>query len=276
MSYNSEDTILETLDSIKGQTYTNIELIVSDDSSQDNTLEIAKEWLTINKNRFFSATLLESEKNTGISCNCNRAGKLAKGRFIKFIAADDIICSEYIENCISFFLKNPDCNILFTRLTAFLEFDKTSIINLPEDYAFFKLDKIEQFDYIVKHGLPLLPTPACIFTKTILENMDYFDEDLPMWEDGPMYFKLALHNIKFYFLDINGIYYRIRRNSLSNKKPVSHMISVSKFYFKYQMKYELKYSPLKVPYHCIKYFFGKHSDKFLARFLFNITQMHVK
>ena len=52
VSYNSQDTILETLASTLVQSYKNIELIITDDCSSDNTARIVKEWIKKNKNMF--------------------------------------------------------------------------------------------------------------------------------------------------------------------------------------------------------------------------------
>ena len=175
VSYNSAGTILETLDSIKGQTYKNIELIISDDNSKDNTVEIATEWLKNNSNRFTNTQLLTVEKNSGVTGNCNRAVKASKGEIVKIIAADDIFYPDYIESCTEYFLQNPECNVLFTKLTPFLENDKTDVISLPEDYDFLQLTQQEQHDRLIYNGLTILPTPACIYRKKILE------QDQPYW-----------------------------------------------------------------------------------------------
>lgn len=62
ITYNSSSTILETLDSIYSQSYQNIELIVSDDCSTDNTVEICKKWIDEHKDRFVRVELLTVEK----------------------------------------------------------------------------------------------------------------------------------------------------------------------------------------------------------------------
>lgn len=49
ITYNSAKTVLETLESIKAQTYQNLELIVSDDCSTDNTVELCRNWIEQNK-----------------------------------------------------------------------------------------------------------------------------------------------------------------------------------------------------------------------------------
>ena len=90
ITYNSSKYVIETLDSAKAQTYQNIELIISDDCSTDNTVEICKNWINDNKERFVRTELITVKKNTGISPNCNRANNAANGEWIKEIAGDEI------------------------------------------------------------------------------------------------------------------------------------------------------------------------------------------
>ena len=79
VSYNAADYICETLESIKAQTYQNIELIVSDDHSSDQTVELANEWIESNKERFVRTELITVDHNTGVSANYNRAIRACRG-----------------------------------------------------------------------------------------------------------------------------------------------------------------------------------------------------
>lgn len=79
ITYNSSKYVLETLESAKKQTYQNIELVVSDDCSGDDTIKLCAQWIEDNKHRFIRATLVFSQENTGIAANCNRGLKTAKG-----------------------------------------------------------------------------------------------------------------------------------------------------------------------------------------------------
>ncbi len=72
VTYNSSKYILETLESAKAQTYQNIELIVSDDCSTDNTVSICDRWLHENDFFFFRTKLITTTQNTGVAPNCNR------------------------------------------------------------------------------------------------------------------------------------------------------------------------------------------------------------
>ena len=97
ISYNQSKYIKENLDSIKAQTYLNIELIVADDASPDNSVEIFESWL---KNNNYSAKKNFHQKNTGLATVLNECIELAKGKYIKLIAADDFLHPEAIENCV--------------------------------------------------------------------------------------------------------------------------------------------------------------------------------
>src|SRR4051794_20989340 len=90
-TYNSSNYVVETLESAKAQTYRNIELIVSDDGSTDETIPLCLDWLTKNKQEFLRAEIITVEKNTGIPANCNRGVKAAAGEWVKLIAGDDIL-----------------------------------------------------------------------------------------------------------------------------------------------------------------------------------------
>ena len=83
VTYNSSKYVLETLESVRKQTYQNIELIITDDCSLDDTLEICNEWVEGNKKRFVRTNIVTVEKNTGIPSNCNRGIKKSTGKWIK-------------------------------------------------------------------------------------------------------------------------------------------------------------------------------------------------
>lgn len=245
ITYNSAKTVIETLDSIKNQSYSPIEVIVSDDNSQDKTLEIVTNWVNENKDRFENVEIISSDINTGVTKNVNRACRKSQGVYVKDLAGDDILLPNYLENCIDYFEQHREVDVLFTKLEAFNE-DK--IFELPENYPYFYLSAEEQFERTVRNGIPFLPTPTSIYTKRILESVDYFDERIPMWEDGPMYFKLAENRTKLWLLDFIGVRYRVREESLSNAVPVSHIKSMGLCFKYYWAKYLKKNNFIKFVY----------------------------
>lgn len=98
VSYNQGKYIRENLDSIKSQTYPNIELIVADDASSDNSIEVFDCWLEENN---YSAKKNYHTKNTGLATVLNECIEMATGKYIKLIAADDYLHPESIERCVN-------------------------------------------------------------------------------------------------------------------------------------------------------------------------------
>lgn len=92
-SYNYEKYILRTLESIKNQSYTNFEIIVVDDCSNDNSCQIVENFIADNQD--LRITLIKQEINRGQLSAMQRGLKEAQGQFISFIDSDDILFEDY-------------------------------------------------------------------------------------------------------------------------------------------------------------------------------------
>jgi glycosyltransferase involved in cell wall biosynthesis len=83
VTYNSSKYVIETLESARLQSYKNVELIVTDDSSSDDTVEICKNWGLLHASHFVNFTIIESRQNQGIASNCNKGLLGASGEWDK-------------------------------------------------------------------------------------------------------------------------------------------------------------------------------------------------
>lgn len=92
-SYNYEKYILRTLESIKNQSYTNFEIIVVDDCSNDNSCQIVENFIADNQD--LRITLIKQEINRGQLSAMQRGLKEAQGQFVSFIDSDDILFEDY-------------------------------------------------------------------------------------------------------------------------------------------------------------------------------------
>ncbi len=92
-SYNYEKYILRTLESIKNQSYSNFEIIVVDDCSNDNSCKIVENFIADNQN--LRITLIKQEINQGQLSAMQRGLKEAQGQFVSFIDSDDILFEDY-------------------------------------------------------------------------------------------------------------------------------------------------------------------------------------
>lgn len=214
ITYNSSKTVIETLESIKAQNYQNLELIISDDGSKDNTVDICKKWLIINENRFVKSKLLIVSQNSGVAPNCNRGVKETHGEWIKLIAGDDILFDDCIESNIRYVSSSPDhIEIVFSKIKFFC-----GTINNSEapkiDYGFFYLPCEKQLKLMLREDM--IPcTPTSFIKKDLLDRVSYFDERFPMMEDYPMWFKLIEKGFHLAFMDTYTVYYRTE-NSLTH------------------------------------------------------------
>ncbi len=97
-SFNYENYIKETLESIKNQSYDNIEMIVIDDKSDDNSVDKIKEFIACNKE--LKINLIEHIENKGQMAAMLTGLKQARGQFVSFIDSDDILLKDYAKTLI--------------------------------------------------------------------------------------------------------------------------------------------------------------------------------
>ena len=91
-SYNSEENIIECLESIRKQSYFNYEVIIINDGSSDNSPGIIRNYIKTNQ-KF----KLVSQENKGVSSARNLGLSLATGKYIVFIDSDDWVEDNYLE-----------------------------------------------------------------------------------------------------------------------------------------------------------------------------------
>lgn len=101
-SYNSAEFVKQTIETVLAQTYGNIEVIVVDDVSKDNTAEIVK---SFNSSKI---KLEVNSKNLGVVENWNKSIDLASGEYIKIMGADDLLAPTCIEEQINAFLDTKE------------------------------------------------------------------------------------------------------------------------------------------------------------------------
>lgn len=219
ITYNSSKYVLETLDSIKEQTYENIELIISDDYSLDDTVIICEKWIKENKDRFVRTKLITVKKNTGIPSNCNRGVNISNGEWIKLIAGDDLLFDKCIADNIEFINQTDNCYIVHSD---FISFEGTFDINNFKknqkewrNLSFLdnKISQKKQNDLL--HYICSISAPTVIINKSAILNVNGFDEDIFLMEDMPMWLRLSNAGYKFHHMPKTTIGYRNHAESVS-------------------------------------------------------------
>lgn len=230
VTYNSGKTVIETLDSIKNQTYPNLELIITDDQSKDNTVELVRKWLWEHKRRFVKARLLIAKKNHGVTKNCNIGISQVHGKYVQIVAGDDILLKSAIEEKYRF-AKRKSLNLVCCRVEPFGK-DSYSVSKMEQlcekcfDIMRGKWEK--QYENIFKFNFVI--GPMCGFYLTeFLRKTGGFDTRFPMLEDWPFIFRYIVSGNEIELLDEVLTRYRISNTSISMKKDSPFNKSIGKF-----------------------------------------------
>ena len=212
ITYNSSRYVLETLESAKEQTYKNVELIVSDDFSTDNTIEICEKWIEKNKYRFVNVQLITVTENTGTSANMNRALRVCKGEWIKGIAADDILLSNCIEDFVSFVNNHPDAHWVSSYIQWYRDsFDEKNCIlrkGVPMR-DLYNLSTDEQLKIMAYNNK--ISAPSVFVKKSLIDLVGGYDESYP-FEDYVFFVDVLEHGYKCFFMDVETVCYRVHHS----------------------------------------------------------------
>lgn len=252
LSFNSSETILETLESIFNQTYKNIELIIADDSSTDKTIEISKDWLTKKGNRFKRYQVITVKKNSGVPANCNRAIKASSGDWIKIIAADDCLLPDCIKDNINYITKNRNVKILYSKYYGF-EFKDgetklySQILN-NSFHSYFNDIPSRQLKKYIHKGVNIMPT--MFIAKELILMVGGFIEKYKLFEDTPFICKVLMSDIKIHYLPKYTVLYRVNNNSITKSISYHYFYNESFEKYKWQFRKDMIY-PLFKWFHII-------------------------
>ena len=110
-TYNGEAFLAEALESALGQTYRNIEVIISDDSSSDDTLRIAE----LYKSKSEIPIYVFHHQPSGIAANWDHAARKAQGKYIKFLFQDDLLMPSCVEEMLEVFAADETIGLVFSK-----------------------------------------------------------------------------------------------------------------------------------------------------------------
>lgn len=215
VTYNSADYILETLESIKGQTYKNIELIVSDDCSSDKTLVLVRDWIDANKNQFVRTEVVGVDNNTGVTANYNRAINACKGEWVKNVDGDDLLLPTCIEENIAYVTMHPEAKLVLSNSIVFFDDSSKELIQKPASSMlhFFEMNAAEQYLQLMQDNILLNPNSQ--FTKTEVVKEIGYDERIRNMEDRPFFWNCSAKGVRFHYFDKPTVKYRKHQGALT-------------------------------------------------------------
>jgi len=200
--YNSAHYVVQSIESVMMQTYGNWELLITDDGSTDNSVEIIRNYC----NKDNRINLLVSDKNQGIAKTRNLSIARANGRFVAFLDSDDLWLPEKLERQVGFMLDN-EYGFTYTsyKLIDYQGVDKNKIIRTAGVLDYKKYSR----NTIIGCGTVMLD-------REIVGDfaMPVFDtsEDMALW------LNILRKGFKAYPIEEVLHKYRVKKNSASSKK----------------------------------------------------------
>ena len=173
--YNCGEIVRESIDSILAQTYTNWKMIICNDCSTDNTVEILNEYAEKYPEKFL---IIHNKNNSRLAASLNYCLKYADGEFIARMDDDDISAPDRFEKQIAFLKENPDIDLVGTYMQRFDGDVYVDVVKTP----------LKPGKYTLKNAVPF--NHATIMTyKRVYDKLGGYTvspltvraEDLDLW-----------------------------------------------------------------------------------------------
>ena len=194
--YNHAQYIEAAITSVLRQTYANIELIVLDDGSSDNSYQIIR--TLADQHQFYAAR----QQNIGLTASLNKALQMATGKYICQLGSDDIMMPDKTEKQVAFMEGNSDAAV--NGGNALLIDENGVIINHRQKFPPYREIAFAQ---IFANTGPGIIASTCMIRKSALDKEGGWDGSIPL-EDMYMWFKLTSRGYRMVGLNDVLIYYR--------------------------------------------------------------------
>jgi len=219
VSYNSAKTIFHTIESVINQTYQNIEYIIIDGASKDDTLQIIKSYANT-----FSNIKYISEQDNGIYNAMNKGLKLANGDIVGILNSDDWYELDAVEKVVDAYLKNTNA----------IHYGYMREIKNNKEYMVIRTNYEFLAERMIQH-------PTCFVPMAIYNKYGLFSETYKSASDYELMLRFRANNVNFIMLDyilsnflIGGTSYgtigTLEKLKIQKKY---HIIKRHKYYTKY-------------------------------------------
>ncbi len=224
-TYNGAAFLQEALDSVRAQTYKNIEVVISDDASEDGTWDIVE--------RFRESVTLPVKTYhhvpKGIGANWNHTLQNSTGAYIKFLFQDDVLEPTCIEKMVSFLEQHPRYGLVASKRTFISGKEDSKIADLwkakyedlqaqfSTENEIVLLDKslFSTIFFLKNPKNKIGEPPTVLFRKAILDEVGYFDERLKQVLDYVFYYRV-LKKYPIAILPEKLVKFRIHPNQATN------------------------------------------------------------
>ncbi len=210
-AYNHERYIDDLLDSLIDQSYPNIELLICDDSSKDDTFNKILNRKQELEKRFKRVCICQNEENLGVVKTLNKLISLTQGKYIKDIASDDIILHDGIEKLVSFYENNQQYDLIFSNCIICDENTHYPINACEYQTGYPSRPDLSGNVYQKMFESNLVLGSTFFVLRKTYEIFGYYDENFGI-EDWEYCLRIA-QNGKIGFVDEKTVAYRIVKTS---------------------------------------------------------------
>lgn len=210
--FNVEEYIADAMESALAQTYRPIEIIVVDNNSTDNTLEILHGY----QKKFPELITILEEKKQGAPAARNKGMKLAKGEWFQFLDADDILSPKKIENQIELISKNKEGNPISLVVGNY------RVSQLSGELIKISVEENENFFEILSYSA-LGQTSSNLFNGSKVKRLGGWDETLTNGQDLDFEFRLLTDNYPgkaIYDTSYNTVYRMRKSGQITSLNPL--------------------------------------------------------
>lgn len=199
--YNAEKYIRESISSIVNQTYKNLEIIVIDDKSSDNSIKLVEEFID---NRI---VLIKNDVNLKQPKTRNKGLKIAKGKYIANMDSDDISDLHRIEKQVAYMERNLDVDICGGYAKLFGDVNNERVFKRPIEDEDIRIEAIT--------GCPLIHPTVMLRASSIDKFQIQYDPNFKYAQDYELWSRLAFKNAKFHNIPEILLYYRVSNQQIS-------------------------------------------------------------
>lgn len=209
--YNHSRFLNDSLEGFKKQNYPNVQLIINDACSTDNSIEVIKDWLIKNN---IDATFVDHKKTLPVSQTVNAAVKLAKGKYISLCSGDDVWLENKILSQVKLLEELPDdYGIVYSECYIIDEKGNVSPNLFIKDLL--KIENPPEGDIFNILALGnFLPALTLLIKRACYENVGLYDEQL-CYEDWDLWLRIAQH-FKIAYIPKSLAKYREVQGSLNH------------------------------------------------------------
>lgn len=206
--YNQSRFVEECLDSVRHQTYPNLQVIIFDDCSNDNSVSVIDAWL---KKHRLDWQFIPHKRNVGICASLNEVLRLSRGKYVSMVAADDVWLPDKTTRQVAMMERMPeDVGVLYSEAFQIDENGEALPQMFIEAHRKFDIPP-EGFLFDVLWERNFIPAMTTLIRRECFTQVGNYDEDL-CFEDWDMWMRIS-RTFRFAYDKTPAATYRIVSSS---------------------------------------------------------------